>query len=110
MFPTRMIMNVKNCSTAPIFIELEWCEKFLTGYIRVIEKTGDIKKAMKMVKYHFCEMQEKTLPLSESAYVSYDGRNRDYRMHIRGQRKKMTEIEKKNYQETISLIDKLEQY
>lgn len=80
------------------------------AYIRVIEKTGDIKKAMKMVKYHFCEMQEKTLPLSESAYVSYDGRNRDYRMHIRGQRKKMTEIEKKNYQETISLIDKLEQY
>ena len=72
----------------------------------MIEKTEDMKKAMKMVKYHFCEMQEKILPISESAYVSYDGRNRDYQMHIKGQRKKMTEIEKKIYQETISLIDK----
>ena len=61
-----------------------------------------------MVKYHFCEMQEKTLPLSESAYVSYDGHNKDYQMHMKGQRKKMTKIEKKIYQETISLIDKFE--
>lgn len=78
------------------------------AYIRVIEKTGDMKKAMKMVKYHFCEMQEKTLPLSESAYVSYDGHNKDYQMHMKGQRKKITKIEKKIYQETISLIDKFE--
>lgn len=86
-------------------------------FIRTVEKTEDFSSAMKMTRYHFNKMSEAyydyedgekvVLPLSESAYISFNIDECSCQTKLKGRRKKMTEKEKTLCKETSFIMKKI---